>query len=217
MVLPSSMKIDHVKDLVMPIKSPTKDIEDDLHKLERDIRMYKIECEQFFGGGKKRPPDDTEWRIEQTVKRYSDRAGHLNYGQRFLYGNLVQAYVKMRDVFHKRLKKREEGAQNRHFGEAARKLQAEREAARKAQPIPAVAVVCRNPEREPRKVEQIYTAFREAIERSGESASQITREQFEQFLRQKTEELRKTKGTEEVEFVVSVEGGKARLKARVRS
>jgi hypothetical protein len=201
----------------MANKAPTKETEDDLQKLQRDIRMYKIECEQYFGGGKKRPPDDTEWRIEQTVKRYSDRAGNLNYGQRFLYSNLVQAFVKMRDVFHKRLKKQEEGAQLRHFGEAARKLQAEREAKRNAQPVPAVAVVCRDPEREPREVERIYTAFREAIERSGEPASKLTREQFEQFLRQKTEQLRKQNGTGAVEFVVSVEGGKAHLKARIRS
>jgi hypothetical protein len=204
-------------DCIMAIKVTTKETEEDLRRLERDIRQYKIECEQYFGGGKKRPPDDAEWRIEQTVKRYSDRAGQLNYGQRFLYGNLVQAYVKFRDVFRKRLKRRKEGGGERHFGEAARKLQAEREAIRKAQPVPEVSVVCRNPESEPRKVEQIYTAFREAIVRSGESASQPTREQFEQFLRQKTEQLRKQKGTEAVEFVVSVEDGKARLKARVRS
>src|SRR5580700_5399341 len=155
--------------------APTKDTEEDLRRLEHDIRKYKIECEQYFGGGKKRPPDDIEWRIEQTVKRYSDRAGQLNYGQRFLYGNLVQAYVKFRDVFHKRLRAREEGGGTRHYGEAARKLQAQREAARKAQPMPEVAVVCRHPEQEPRKVEQIYNAFREAVERSGEPANNLTR------------------------------------------
>jgi hypothetical protein len=198
-------------------QAPPKDIEDDLHKLERDIRMYKIECEQFFGGGKKRPPDDTEWRIEQTVKRYSDRGGQLNYSQRFLYGNLVQAFTKMRDIFRKRLKKREEASSERHFGEAARKLQAEREAASRTKPRTDVAVVCSDPVKEPRKVEEIYNAFREAIERSGEPSSKVTREQFEEFLRQKTEQLRKQKGADAVEFVVTVEGGKARLKARLRT
>src|ERR1700733_13830992 len=108
------------------VNTPANDTEDDLRRLENDIRMHKIECEQFFGGGKKRPPNDVEWRIELTIKRYSDRGGQLNYGQRFLYGNLVQAYVKFRDVFRKRLKQREEGSGNRHFGEAARKLQAQR-------------------------------------------------------------------------------------------
>jgi hypothetical protein len=205
------------KDRIMANAPPKNDTEDDLRRLERDIRQYKIECEQYFGGGKKRPPDDIEWRIEQTVKRYSDRAGQLNYGQRFLYGNLVQAYAKFRDIFHKRLRKREEAGGNRHFGEAARKLEAERAAKRNAEPAPVVAVSCSHPEREPRKVERIYTAFREALERSGESTSKLTRGQFEEFLRQKTEEIRKQKGTQTVEFVISVESGKARLKARVRS
>src|SRR5580704_12246275 len=140
-------------------KLPTNETEEDLRRLEHDIRMYKIEYEQYFGGGKQRPPNDTEWRIEQMVKRYSDRGGQLNYGQRFLYGNLVQAYVKFRDVFRKRLKRREEGRGERHFGEAARKIEAERAAKRRAQPVPAVAVTCSDPVHEPRKVEQIYSAF----------------------------------------------------------
>jgi hypothetical protein len=192
--------------------------EEDLHLLEQDLRQYKIEYEQYFGGGKKRPPADIEWRIETMVKRYSDRGGRMNYTQRFRYGNLVQAYVKFRDIFRKRLKRREESSGGeRHFGAAARKIEAERAAQQKAQGLPAVAVVCTNPEREPRKVEQIYNAFREAIERSGEPASKLTRDQFDHFLRQKTEQLRKTSGNHAVEFVVSLEAGKARLKARIRS
>lgn len=204
------------KDPIMAnlVKNET---EDDLHRLERDIRQYKIEYEMYFGGGKKRPPAEIEWRIEQMVKRYGDRGAQLNYAQRFLYGNLVQAYVKLRDIFRKRLKKREEGGGERHFGSAARKIEAERAARQKAQVLPSVAVVCSNPEREPRKVEQIYNAFREAIERSGESTNALSRDQFEQFLRKKTEQLRKQKGSPAVEFVVSVEGGKAHLKARTRS
>ena len=30
-------------------------IDDDLNSIERDIRTLKIEYEQFFGGGRKRP------------------------------------------------------------------------------------------------------------------------------------------------------------------
>jgi hypothetical protein len=203
----------------MVIKN-SKGVDDDLQKLESDIRMYKIEFEQYFGGGKKRPPNDTEWRIEQMMKRYGDRSAELSYGQRFHYGNLTQTYVKFRGIFRKRLKKREEASvrQDRHFGEAARKIEAERAAARRKPPsMPAVAVTCSDPAREPQNVEKIYAAFREASNLAGESGGVISRQQFEQFLRQKTEQLRKQKGSQEVEFVVSVEGGRAHLKARVRS
>jgi hypothetical protein len=35
-------------------------IDEDLSQIERDIRTLKIEYEQFFGGGRKRAPTDTQ-------------------------------------------------------------------------------------------------------------------------------------------------------------
>src|SRR5579863_8610813 len=101
-------------------------IEEDLGQIEKDIRQMKIEYEQYFGGGKARPPADIEWRIETCLKRYSDRGGEMNYGQRFRYGNLTQMYSKFRDMFRKRMKQKEEGTVQRHFGAAAREIEAER-------------------------------------------------------------------------------------------
>ena len=55
--------------------------------------QLKIEYEQYFGGGKARPPADTEWRIELVLKRYGDRGGEINFGQRFRSTNLAQTYA----------------------------------------------------------------------------------------------------------------------------
>ncbi len=69
-------------------------IDEELNQLERDIRTLKIEYEQFFGGGRKRPPADTQWRVDTMVRRYNERAGELSYGQRFRFNNLAQTYAK---------------------------------------------------------------------------------------------------------------------------
>src|SRR6266850_2480332 len=50
-------------------------IDEELGQLERDIRQLKIEYDQFFGGGRKRPPTEIEWRIDLLVKRYAERGG----------------------------------------------------------------------------------------------------------------------------------------------
>ncbi len=218
--LPFSIESGSHKALLMT--TSTTVAEEDLARLERDIRQLKIEYEQYFGGGKARPPNDTEGRIEWVVKRYGDRGAVRSYGQRFRYSNLAQTYAKYRDIFHKRMQKREEGSVDRHFGAAARAIEAERARTRPAQPVPEatkpqVTVACADPVREPGKVTELYSAFREAMERSGQSTERLSRESFEQFLLQKVEQLRKQKGSQEVEFVVSVEDGKPRLKARVRS
>jgi len=121
-------------------------IDEDLGALERDIRTLKIEYEQYFGGGRSRPPNDTIWRIDQTIKRYGERGADMSYGQRFRYNNLAQTYAKYQDIFRKRMKAKEEGTVQRHFGAAARAIEQERlrgvaaQAAKEAAAQPAAAV-----------------------------------------------------------------------------
>jgi hypothetical protein len=199
-----------------------KTIDEDLGQLERDIRQLKIEFEQYFGGGKSRPPSDIQWRIETTLKRYSDRGAEMNYGQRFRYGNLSQMYSKFREMFRKRMKQKEEGTVQRHFGAAARAIEAERARnradAEKSQGVHfPFAVSWKDPEHDKKKVEQLFAAFRDAKTKAGEDTEPLTMEAFQKFVRQKTDELKKQKDAHEVEYVVTVEGNHARLKARVKS
>jgi hypothetical protein len=197
-------------------------VDEDLGQLERDIRQLKIEYEQYFGGGKARPPTDIEWRIDTTLKRYSDRGAEMNYSQRFRYGGMTQMYSKFREMFRKRMKQKEEGTVQRHFGAAAREIEAERARKRaEAEKLKAVllpfAVSWKDPDQEKKKVEQLFAAFRDAKTRAGEDTNPLTMEAFQKFVRQKTDQLKKQKDAHEVEYVVTVEGNHARLKARVKS
>jgi len=199
-----------------------KTVDEDLSQLERDIRQLKIEYEQYFGGGKKRPPTDLEWRIESSLKRYSDRGAQMKYSQRFRYSNLAQMYSKYREMFRKRMKQKEEGTVQRHFGAAAREIEAERARKRaeveksKAVHFP-FAVSWKDPDHEKKKVEQLFAAFRDAKTQAGEDTEPLTMDAFQIFVRQKTDQLKKQKDAHEVEYVVTVEGNHARLKARVKS
>src|ERR1700688_2972364 len=147
--------------------------DEDLSQLEKDIRQLKIDYEQFFGGGKTRPPTDTEWRIDTMLKRYSDRGASMNYTQRFRYSNLAQTHSKYKEIFRKRLKRKEEGTVDRHFGAAAKEIEKER--ARKhgvrERSAPATqfpfAISCKDPDHEKKKVAELYAAFRQAKEQAG--------------------------------------------------
>src|ERR1700730_17003221 len=101
-------------------------IDEELGQLERDIRQLKIEYDQYFGGGRKRTPTEIEWRIEMIVKRYGERSVDLKFGQRFRYNNLTQTYAKYKDIFRKRTQQKEEGRAQRHFGAAAKAIEAGR-------------------------------------------------------------------------------------------
>jgi len=196
--------------------------DEDLKQLEKDIRLLKIEYDQYFGGGRSRPPADTEWRIELVIKRYADRTAEMNFADRFRYNNLAQTYAKYREIFRKRFKQREEGFVPRHFGAAARAVEAERarrrasQAASPPKQVPVYAVECSDPDRERGKVEQLYQALLNAKQNAGETTDQLTLENFQQFLRQKTQQLKEQKGCQMVEYEVTLESGQVHLKARVK-
>ncbi|MGA9887958.1 MAG: hypothetical protein WBQ31_10720, partial [Candidatus Acidiferrales bacterium] len=101
-------------------------IDEELGQIERDIRTLKIEFEQYFGGGRSRPPTDTQWRLETNLKRYADRSAELTSGQRFRYSNLASTYAKYQDMWRKKLIQKESGTTQHHFGAAAKAIQAER-------------------------------------------------------------------------------------------
>jgi hypothetical protein len=210
--------------------------DEDLNQLEKDIRQLKIEYEQFFGGGRPRPPADTIWRIEQMIKRYAERGGQISFAQRFRYNNLAQTYAKYQEIFRKRLKEKEEGVVHRSFGAAARAVRAEREkamaakaaeaeaaepaaetGAQRAPTPPEYAVVCSNPELESAKVQELYRVLVEAKQKAGEKTDSLTLDSFTQFVKQKTHQLKQQKGCEQVEYAVSLEDGQVKLKARVKA
>src|SRR5216683_4418881 len=139
-------------------------IDEDLSQFERDIRQLKIEYDQYFGGGRKRPPTEIEWRLDILVKRYGERGGDLKFAQRFRFNNLSQTYAKYKDIFRKRTAQKEEGKVQRHFGAAAKEIEAGRKK-KEAEDLAAAAgeskafrMTCSEPERESDKVDQLYQA-----------------------------------------------------------
>jgi hypothetical protein len=208
-------------------------IDEEMSQLEKDIRQLKIEYDQYFGGGRKRPPTEIEWRIETIIKRYGERGGELKFGQRFKYNNLTQTYAKYKDIFRKKVQQKEEGKVQRHFGAAAKAIEAERakaaataksltsqpSAAPQPSPAPqpsAFRMVCSEPENETAKVDQLYQAFQDATQQTGGSVKQ-SRESFADFVSKKTKELQKQKNCREVEYVVEVVNGEVKLKALVKA
>ncbi|HXX20616.1 MAG TPA: MXAN_5187 C-terminal domain-containing protein [Candidatus Acidoferrum sp.] len=207
-------------------------IDEDLSQIERDIRTLKIEYEQFFGGGRPRPPADTQWRVDNLIRRYNERLGDLSFGQRFRFNNIAQTYAKYQDMWRKKLVQKETGTQQHHYGAAAKAIEAERarkaaqdsgaaasggsRAADVARAAAAFALSFSDPENEGEKIQTLYDKLIAARAETGESAGAPSLKDFERFVQQKTKDLQ-DKGGREVEYSVSIEGGRVKLKARVSS
>lgn len=177
-------------------------VDEELSKLDEGIRRLKIEYEAYFNGGAPRAPHDTVFRVETLIKKYSD-AGKMNFSQRFKFNQLVQRYAVHNDLWRKKLKAKEEGR-----GRFARR--------REVAEVPSdgvVRVTCSDPGSEKEKVDQLLKAVVEAKRAVGESVDNLDPMAFAKFVGDKTKQIRDSLGCEKVQFSVSVEEGKVKLKA----
>jgi hypothetical protein len=213
-------------------------VDDELGQIEKDIRRLKIEYEQYFGGGRSRPPSDTQWRLETMMKRYSDRGADMNFAQRFRFNNLSQTYAKYVDMWRKKTQQKEGAVSQHHFGAAAKAIEAARaqeaalhghaksdgledglenaagRAAQAREEAAAFAVSFSDPEQEKTKIVKLYQRVVQAHTESGDNSAAPNLQAFERFVHKKTQEL-KDKGGKEVEYSVTIQDGRVKLKARI--
>ena len=195
-------------------------IEEELNQLEKDIRQLRIEYDSYFAGGRPRAPSDIEWRVSGLIKKYA--SGKMSFAQRFRYDGLVQKYAKFSELWRQRTRQKEEGlspylAAGVAAREAARLERSPAEAAqaprREAPARKDYRMDFNDPMREPEKVQELYRTLVEARQKAGEKAD-VNFEQFHRFVREKTDQLKKQMGCQQVEYTVSVEGGQVKLKAK---
>jgi hypothetical protein len=170
-------------------------VDEELARLEENIRRLKIEYEAYFNGGKPRPPNDTLFRVEQAVKRFSADTSKLSVGQRFRFNQLLQRYAVHSDLWRKKLRNKEEGRES-----FARK--------RATETPTATQVVCRDPDHEPAKVDQLLQALLEAKQSAGERTDDIDSVSFLKFVREKTLQIKQEQGCDSVQFSVTVKDGR---------
>ena len=176
--------------------------DEQLTALEDNLRRLKIEYDIYFNGASPRPPNDTLWRVDNLVKRLAD-ASEMNYGQRFRYNALANRYALFSELWRQRIRAKEEGP---------RKTAAElREEQKKA---PAFRTEWKDPAAEPEKVDKLFAALVEAKKKVGENADNLAPEAFKKFVHQKTAQLKRDFRCEQVEYVVEVEDGQVRLRAK---
>jgi len=195
-------------------------IDEELNQLEDGVRRLKIEYDVFFGGGAKKPPTDLEWRVQTLFKKYSD-GRRLTYGQRFKFSSVQQKFAVYNSLWQQKLRIKEEGY--RRPQDALLAIQGVREFEDEApepidisEPEP-FRITCSDVDAEANKVKALYDAMAAARKEHKAKGPAGTFESFQQFVKKKTEQLRKEYGTSTVEYAVEVEGGQVRLKAKATS
>ncbi len=180
-------------------------VDEELNKLDDDLRRLKVEYEVYFNGGAPRPPRDTIYRVETVIKRYTSDQSKLNFGQRYRFTSIVQKFAVNNQLWRRRLQEKEEG--RGQFAAQRRELEEIMASGGHAR------VVCANPEAEPEKVEQLLKAVIEARRQVGERVNNLDPVAFQKFVAAKTKQIKESMRCDKVQFSVTVEDGKVKFRA----
>lgn len=184
---------------------PTAD--EQLTRLEDDIRRLRIEFDIFFNGGSKRPPYDTKGRVETLLKRLGDDRS-LTFAQRYRYNSLAARYNAFRDLWRRTMQGREEG---RDAVSAHRAIVSRGVSAPKVEPA---SFVCVDAHREVELVKNLFNSLVEAKRTCGEATEDLSFPKFHRLIASKADGLKEKLGCDRVRFSVAVENGHVSFKAR---
>ncbi len=180
-------------------------VEEQLVRIEEDIRRLKVEFDIYFNGGSKRPPYDTKLRVESHLKRLGDDRT-LNFAQRYHYNSLATRYASFRQLWRRILQDREEGR-----GTANNARLPVRDP---GIPFERSEFSCTDVKHDVRTVKGVYDALIEAKRNCGESAHDLSFAKFHRLVMERTEALKEKVGCDRVLFSVDVDGGHVSFKAK---
>jgi hypothetical protein len=181
-------------------------IDEQLSRLEEDIRRLKIEFDVFFNGAAKRPPYDTKGRVETLIKRLGDDRT-LSYAQRYRYTSLASRYNCFRDLWRRTMQGREEGRDPQAAARATAKQQGLDQFGKKS-------FVCEDAHKDVELVKTVYRSLMEAKKVCGEPVEDFSFPRFHRLIASQADVLKERLGCQRVSFSIDVEGGHVSFKAR---
>ena len=194
----------NAKKVVQRDQQPTP--EEQLARLEEDIRRLKVEFDIYFNGAAKRPPYDTKSRVETLIKRLGDERT-LSFAQRYHYNSLVARYSSFLQLWRRTMQDREEGRGPVHARRQAHAAQDARESA-------SASFVCADAPTDVATVRGLYEALVEARRSCGEATDDLSFARFHRMVAEKSEALKERTGSERVHFSVAIRDGRVQFKAK---
>jgi hypothetical protein len=190
--------------------------DEELDKLEEDIRKLKVKYEMFFMGNIKMPPQHERHQLEVYIFELGKQKMRDN-SRRFRYNQLLSRYNQFREMWGRKMREREEGPLD------FRRRKAALDAPPEATPKPAATprVTSRNAESyvkltagsNGKAIRDLYDQIEKEHQKLGKSPN-LTFEQLRSMVEKQSEQVRERYNVDVVGFRVDVVDGKIKLKAK---
>jgi hypothetical protein len=188
--------------------------DDELDKLEDDIRRVKNKYDQFFSGIQKLPPMFERRNLEVYIHELGKQKIRDNT-RRFRYNQLLSRYNQYREMWGRKMREREEGPLDYRRRSAA--------LAEPSPPRPRAAAAVTSPKPDPyvklaagsngEEMKRLYAEVEREHQKLGRLPT-ITFDQLRQMVQKQSELVRSKYNVDVVGFRVDVVDGKVKLKAK---
>ena len=191
--------------------------DDELDKLEEDIRKLKNKYDQFFSGIVKVPPSFERHQVEGYIHELNKQKIRDN-GRRFRLSTITSRYNQYRGMWGRKMREREEGPLDFRRRQAALEQPSEpvrepvREQPRVTSPPPD-PYVRMTPGANGEQIRRLYDEIERAHGVMGK-ASNLTLEQLAAMVQKQTDLVRAKYNVKTVAFRVETIDGKVKLKAK---
>jgi anti-sigma28 factor (negative regulator of flagellin synthesis) len=188
-------------------------VPEDIARLELDLRELVIKYEQYFCGIEKREPLRLLESVDRQARRYQN-VSITNTSQRFKYDSLIASLCVQKQKWNRINRLIEEGKYQRDRFKMALHQSEQESAGKGAEQQPAGAT---SPQAPADHVDSIYQQFLEARKACNLPTDNVTRDKIAEAIERQKPVLIQKYGCRDIEFVVVVEQGTPRLKARPKN
>lgn len=189
--------------------------DDELDRLEEDIRKLKSKYDQFFAGITKVPPSTDRYQIESRIHEMNKQKMRDN-GRRFRFSTIQARYNQYRELWGRRMREREEGPVDFRRRKAALEAPSENP----APPPPARVTSSRadpyvkmTPGTNGETIQALFEAVEQAHQEMGKRST-LSVEQLAAMVQKQADVIREKYQVSSVAFRVETVDGKVKLKAK---
>lgn len=190
--------------------------DDELDKLDEDIRKLKNRYDQFFAGIAKTPPSFERHQLESYIHELS-RTPMRDKGRRFRFTTALSRYNQYRELWGRKMREREEGPLDFRRRQAA--MNAPIHEAPPSPMIPRVTspapdpYVRMTPGANGEQIRELFSKITRAHDEMGK-ISNLSIEQVAAMVQKQTDIVRAKYNVNTVAFRVETVDGKVKLKAK---
>ncbi len=183
-----------------------------LNQFDDGLRKLTVEYDIFFCGGRKIPPTNLRFRVDQIVKQLLEE--RMNLAQRFRYNQLVAKFSVYKDLWRRQMQEKEEKGSLRSESELKELITPPTENENESKDYYSQSLT--DPDKQVAQVLRLYQELQCMRLKNGETKLHVDIDQFRKLITEKMGIIKGKKQCDSAEFIICIDQASHKVKFMAR-